>query len=233
MNNLIPMTPSRGEIQMMEQTRDILNSLEHPASHNNVGSYTGQRLYENTNHAQRNRPSPSPIYPTYIPDDPQQGVEAMKNIMESLNSVFGEENSYSKETYNTQQIKEKNSTYENMSDNWEVVVSLDETGSRIYTVKNESREIFEDMSFSLFESAYTISKILNKNGSTRRINDIIELDEDFKTYRSESILSKRNYNACIKLNESEAAVIHNTRYKQSQQKAVAIQESVKNILKSI
>ena len=227
MNNLIHTSPSRGEVEMMAQTRDILNSLEQPSTA--VGNYSGQRLYENTTHRPAPIPMHRPIPPTFVPDDPQQAVEAMKKIRESLDNLFDDPSP------NTREIMENKKSYISQSDNnsWEVVVSLDTTGNRIYNVKNESREVFNNINFNLFESAYTIAKILNKNKSTNRIDDIIELDEEFRTYRSESTLSKKNYNDCIKINESESAVIYNTRYKNAQQKAIAIQEVVKNILKSI
>lgn len=226
---LIPTGTNRQEIELMSQTRNILNALDGPT--NAVGAYTGQRLHENKQ--SRQQKTYKPITPTYIADDSQQGVDAMRNILESLNGVFGSDTSTLTKNDIVNNSIQENVQYSSDDQNWEVVVSLSESGMRIYEVKNSNRNIFQNHKFNVFESAYAVSKILNNNKSQRRISDLIELDEDFNAYKIEAQRSKKNYNSSLKINESEAANVYEKRYKKAQASLTAIHESIKDILKTI
>lgn len=228
MNNMVPMPPNRQEVEFMNKTRNILEGMDNPQPNRNIGNVRSQRLYETQNRQQR-----TPIQPTYIPDDNYANVQAMKNIIESLDCLDDSShinNVEQKRNTNQQYITEKTN---NNTGNWEVTVSLNTRGARIYEVKDIHRNVFENIKFNVFESALATAKILNENGPSIRINELIELDEDFDVYRSEVLKNKRVYKKSISLNESESASVFNARMKKAQASATAIQEAIKDIYISL
>lgn len=222
-NKMVPVTTQQ-EVDFMKKTRSILEN-----NSNSLGPVHSQRLYENQRPKQQ---SARYIQPTIIPDDPYASTMAMKKVMESLDGLFDDPVSNTQKTYS--KINER--TISNNIDyhsSWEVVVSLNENGTRKYEVKNNNREIFENIAFNVFEAAYATSKILNNGTSKRIINDLVELDEDFSLYRNELLKSKQHYNKSIKLNESAAAEHFSKQIKKAQSSVTAIQESIRDILKDM
>ena len=227
---------SKQEVDLMQRTRDILKYTENSGS-TNVGPYTAN--FREIPNGGYNTPRPAaPIMPTYIPEDNRAGVDAMRNIMESLSGVFGGEGTSvltQEDLVKPSTVLNENTNYRSSSksgSSWEVTVELDETGSRLYEVKDENRNVYDNIQFSVFEAAYATAKLLNK-GKTNMIGDIVELDEDFATYRKDAASTKRNYNKSIKINESAAAEVFAKRYKKSQSSMTAVHDAIKDILKNI
>lgn len=230
-NQMVP-RPTPQEVAFMSKTRSILEG-----NSNSLGPVQSQRVYETTNRANQNR-NRMPIQPTYVPSNGYADTQAMKNVIESLSGILDEgiippttnnnrvaQNRVASDSYLHESYGNSSNSYD-----WEVTVSLNENGTRKYEVKDANRNVYNNISFSLFEAALAVSKILNNNKSNGLINNIIGLDEDFSIYRKELMKSKQHYNKSIKLNENEAAAHFSKQIKKSQSLINAINESVKDIL---
>lgn len=153
--------------------------------------------------------------PGFTPDHPSMYIDNMKNFMRIMEGV---------EPTNTQPSITKSYA----GQDYEVIVDLNESG-RIYMIKDSQKNIYKDKTFSVFEAAMGVCKILNGEGKAEYVKEFMDLDEDFQKEKEKAIGAKTDYSRSIKVNESRAASIFENKFKRHQESANSIYEDIKSL----
>lgn len=157
----------------------------------------------------------------FTPDNPSMYIDDMKKFIRIVEGV-------ETPSHNTERPSMNRHT--SHGSNYEVVVDINESG-RIYFVKNENREIYENKIFHVFEAAMGTCKSLNGqcNDKTDYIREFIELDTDFGDYKEKALGAKIDYNKSMKINESQLASVFENKFKKYQNQANTVYESIKTL----
>lgn len=243
-NSLIPMGPSNADKTEMARLLQIMNGGEGssnvPAVRDNTvnahysGGYAGTQRPLNES---RQAPPAAPYMPSY--GTSRAEVDAMKNILEKLNHLSGDE--APKAPRQTQQLVETNSFHQNVPTSggapYEVLISLKESNGKEFRSYNvvdcQRRDVVSDL--KLQETASAIMKLLNKGLAfeSTRVQEVIELEEEFTRYRKDTMSHKSRYTRSMELGESAAADVFKTRFNVAKANALAAQDQIKSILESL
>jgi hypothetical protein len=224
--------PSARDIQEMARLRAIMEGTNVPAVQQpQQAFYTGgnQPLREshNTTHY-------SPSVGTSRED-----IDAMKNILAKLNNINGEDqiSEQASPTVGRTTLTETSSAQKAKSGSFEVLISLKESnGKEIRTynvVDSNRRDIVSNL--RLQESAQAIMKLMNKGLSfdSSRVQEVIDLEEDFNRNRLETAKHKARYTRSMELNETAAAEVFKNRFNVAKANALVAQDQIKSILESL
>lgn len=239
-NDLIPSNmPSARDIQEMSRLRAIMNGDIVPASEpthqaHYTGGYTGTRQPINESRA---APAYAPSFGTS-----REEVDAMKNILHKLNNLSGDPEPVCADpvpalTESTTYASTSASTYNQTPESYEVLIRLKESNGKeirsYYVVDSNRRDVVADL--KLQEAAQAIMKLMNKGLSltSPRVQEIIDLEEEFNRNRMETSRHKARYTRSMELNESAAAEVFKTRFNVAKANAIAAQDQIKSILGSI
>lgn len=236
-NDLIPSNmPSSRDIQEMARLRAIMNgtnvpAIQQPQQAHYTGGYAGTPIKES-----KAAPAYSPSYGTS-----REEVDAMKNLLNKLNHISGDDQPVTKtiQTAPRQALVETNhsSNLNVGSGPFEVLISLKESNGkevRSYNVVDANRrDIVSDL--KLQESSQAVMKLLNKGLSvdSARVQEVIELEEEFNRNRLETARHKARYARSMELKESAAADVFKTRFNVAKANALAAQDQIKSILESL
>lgn len=243
-NDLIPSgMPSQRDIQEMARLRAIMNGTNVPAvqqpqqAHYSGGSAGTQRPLHESRAA--------PAAPAYMPSfgTSREEVNAMKNILDKLNHLSGDERPAAQALQApapTALIENRTSQFSTQpvgSGPFEVLISLKESAGkevRAYNVVDANRrDVVSNL--KLQESAQAIMKLMNKGlgVDSVRVQEVVELEEEFNRNRMETARHKARYARSMELNESAAADVFKTRFNVAKANALAAQDQIKSILESL
>lgn len=238
-NDLIPSNmPSARDIQEMARLRAIMNGTNVPAV-----QQPHQAHYAGGNPGTRQPMNESRAQPAYAPSfgTSREEVDAMKNILNKLNHLSGDDRPAEQavQAAPRQALVETShfSTQATGSGPFEVLISLKESNGkevRSYNVVDANRrDVVSDL--KLQESAQTIMKLMNKGLGldSGRVQEVIELEEEFNRNRMETARHKSRYARSMELGESAAADVFKTRFNVAKANALAAQDQIKSILESL
>jgi len=239
-NSLIPMGPSNADIQEMARLRNILNGGSNvPAVANETvnahysGGYAGTQRPLN-----ESRGYVAPAAPAYMPSfgTSRADVDAMKNIMETLNQLSGDEEAPRQQLQETSQFSSpalpapQNGPYS-------VLAIIEESGgkdvNRYNVVDAGRRDVAPGMVMK--EAATAVMKLLNKGQSVSspKVQEVLDLDEEFNRSRIETGRHKARYARSMELGESAAANVFKDRFNAARAQALAAQDTIKSINESL
>lgn len=156
----------------------------------------------------------------FTPDNPSMHLDKMKNFMRIVEGI------------ETPRSNDVSITKSYDGSNYEVIVDLDESG-RFYVIKDSNRNIYNDKTFSVFESAIAVCRILNGNGKSEYMEEFISLDEEFHKEKNKAMDAKNDYTRSMKLSESRAANIFENKFKRHQENANTIYKDIKSLFSMI
>lgn len=230
---MIPSGPSQKDIAEMQRLRNIMNgtanvpAIQQPIQAQYSGGYAGTRQP-----IRESAPAYTPTYGTTADD-----VNAMKQILERLNAVSGDDQEVLNEvapSSNTPALVENRTS----SGGFKVAIMLKEGANgkeqKSYDVIDATRQpVIENL--CLQEAATAIMKYLNKGLSlqSNKVQEILELEETFNSNRIETAKLKQRYNRSVELGESEAAEVFKKRHSVARANALMAQDQIKSILESI
>jgi hypothetical protein len=236
------MGPSNADKAEMARLLKIMNggegggsvpAVQQPQQAHYSGGYAGTQrpLHE----------SRAPAAPAYMPSfgTSREEVDAMKNILNKLNALDGGESSAPQRQ--PQALVESNHFHQNVpiagGAPYEVLISLRESNGKEFrsynVVDNQRRDLVSDL--KLQESAQAIMKLMNKGLAfeSSRVQEVVELEEEFSRYRKETVSHKSRYQRSMELGETAAAEVFKTRFNVAKANALAAQDQIKSILESI
>jgi hypothetical protein len=118
---------------------------------------------------------------------------------------------------------------------WEIRVHEDGPNTKTYDVVNvhTNEPIAHDL--SLYESALSLTKMLNKNVGINnpRIHEILRLEDEFTRQRTDASTFKRKINRMIKEGDEFRAHIAEDRYNECKTQAVSLRNQLIIICKSL
>jgi hypothetical protein len=118
---------------------------------------------------------------------------------------------------------------------WEIRVHEESNGTKTYDVVNvhTSEPIAHDL--SLYESALSLTKMLNKNVGINnpRIHEILRLEDEFTRQRTDASTFKRKINRMIKEGDEFRAHIAEDRYNECKTQAVSLRNQLIIICKNL
>jgi hypothetical protein len=232
MSTNLPSLPSQQDIAEMSRLRQIMEGANLPAVQEPVrahysGGSDGVRRPLNEGYVAP--PAYSPVGLTGRED-----VDAMKAILERLNAVNGEDTEVLRETVPTSAPRLPNVA----SGPYEVAILLKESANgaelRSYDVINASRQpVVEGLVIK--EAAQAVAKFLNKGQvlEGKKIQEVLELEEEYNRCRIEASKIKARYQRCVELGESDAANVFKSRHATTRATALAASDQIKSILESI
>lgn len=214
----------RKEVDSMKALMDIMNGSGMTEPESIQESYTA--------------PSRSHIAPPAISSHP--GAADMKAIL----SRFYESTDASVERVVTEKaevnprLKEALQTKRTSAGvrvgSWEIRVH--ESGTeKTYDVVNVHTDEPIAHDLSLYESALSLTKLLNRNTgiNSPRIREILELEEDFTRQRTDAAQFKRKINRMIKEGDEFRANVAEDRYEECKQAAIQLRSRLIAICKSL
>lgn len=232
-NSLIPAGPSQKDIQEMARLRAIMEgknvpAVQQPQQAHYSGGYAGTQRPLNESRAA----------PAYMPSfgTSREEVDAMKNILNKLNALEGNE-----PVRQAQPLVEAASFQQNVSTAggapYEVLISLKESNGkevRSYNVVDcQRRDVVSNL--KLQESAQAIMKLMNKGLAfeSSRVQEVVDLEEEFNRNRMETARHKSRYQRSMELGEAAAADVFKNRFNVAKANALAAQDQIKSILESL
>ena len=243
-NDLIPSNmPSQRDIQEMARLRAIMNGTNVPAvqqpqqAHYAGGSAgTARPLHESR---------AAPAAPAYMPSfgTSREEVDAMKNIMNKLNHLSGDtrsaEAAMQPQAQPQRQLTEAShfSTQATGSGPYQVLAVIQESGgkevNRYSVVDANRRDVVGGL--TLKESATALMKLMNKGLAleSARVQEVINLEEDFNRNRLQTASHKQRYQRAMELGESAAAQVFKDRFNVAKANALAAQDEIKSISDSL
>lgn len=157
----------------------------------------------------------------FTPDSSGMYMDNMKRYMQIVSESCGDSTTNTSSNYSSSPLS-----------SYDVVVEVDNSGTRVYKIKDESRQVFRNRTFLVCETALAISKILNSQNddfSQKYIDNFIDLDEDFGGYKEKALYEKNNYMRAKTLNENKAADIFENNFKNYHSKANSTFEQIKSL----
>lgn len=238
----LPALPNQRDIAEMARLKAIMDGTNVPALQQPIqGHYTGgsagvrQPMKESRNYI-------PPIIPSFGPS--RDDVNSMKILLEKINNLDGkEESSIVNSGSASRALLETSSSIgahvSTLSTGpYEILISLKENAQgkevRSYNVVDSSRcDIVSGL--VLQEAAQAILKLLNKGlaSNSSRVQEIVDLEEDYNRNRIEAGRHKARYQRSIELGENAAADVFKSRFSTAKANALASQDQIKSILESI
>jgi hypothetical protein len=169
----------------------------------------------------------------------REDIDAMKNILAKLNNISGEDqiSEQASPTVGRTTLTETSLAQKTSPGSFEVLISLKESnGKEIRTynvVDSNRRDVVSNL--RLQESAQAIMKLMNKGLSfdSSRVQEVIDLEEDFNRNRLETAKHKARYTRSMELNETAAAEVFKNRFNVAKANALVAQDQIKSILESL
>lgn len=236
-NDLIPAGPSQRDIQEMARLRAIMNGTNVPAVRDDTvnahyaGGSAGTRRPLNESRA--------PAAPVYAPSygTSREEVDAMQNILNKLKVLEG--NDAPAPAPQRQMISETSqfSTQPVGSGPFEVLAVIKESNgkevNRYSVVDANRRDVVGGL--TLKESATAIMKLMNKGLAVEsaRVQEVINLEEDFNRNRLQTASHKQRYQRSMELGETAAAQVFKDRFNVAKANALAAQDEIKSIADSL
>lgn len=231
-NDLIPSNmPSARDIQEMARLRAIMEGTNVPAVQQpQQAFYTGGSQPLRENHTTHYSPSMGTS---------REDIDAMKNILTKLNSLSGEETVMEQtapsatKTY----LNEGAAVQKSSPGSFEVLISLKESNGKetksYNVVDGNRRDVVSNL--RLQETAQAIMKLMNKglDLNSTRVQEVLELEEEFNRNRLETAKHKARYTRSMELNETAAAEVFKTRFNVAKANALVAQDQIKSILESL
>lgn len=221
---MLPSGPSRQDVDSMRKFKEI---MEGKTIHEGV-KVGGQTSRVNNTSTQ------SPYMPYH---NHQADVQNMKSILEKFyesqgNSIKENVRETVKPLYESQNISQRTP-----DSHYEVRTRLTENSKgkeiKTYDVVCERQIISEG--HILKEAAKSISIFMNRGHdiNSSRINEILDLESDYKRNRIEAGKIKKHYDRCVELGESEAAAIFSKKFHSAKANFVSAKESLESIYESL
>lgn len=238
---MLPSGPSRQDVDSMRKLRTIME-----------GGPQKQHIHEGVHSGGQYRTAPSrqptqstPYMGGYAPAD----VNGMKDTLERFYAAQGGKESYKvmesdRTPMSQRQLSETVSEsraveHQSSGDVFESRTRLEETSAgktrKRYDVVNKTSRSYVYEDFVNPETAQAIVKLFNKGltESSKKVQQILELEEEFTRCRSDAARFKKHYTRSIELGESEAGAVFAKKFKTSKAEALAAQESLKSLNDSI
>lgn len=241
-NDLIPSgMPSQRDIQEMARLRAIMNGTNVPAvqqphqAHYSGGSAGTQRPLHESRAA--------PAAPAYMPSfgTSREEVDAMKNIMNKLNHLSGDERSMEQVIAPQPMALTEASHFTQAplpgTGPYQVLAVIKESGgkevNRYSVVDGNRRDVVADL--TLKEAATALMKLMNKGLAleSARVQEVINLEEDFNRNRLQTASHKQRYQRAMELGETAAAQVFKDRFNVAKANALAAQDEIKSISESL
>ena len=237
MTNLIPTGPSQRDIQEMSRLKSIMEGNTLPAVSQPIqGHYGNSRTTLN-----ETRVAP-PIYtPSFGPG--REDVDAMKNILQKLQSLGGDETPAAppQRTPMYESVESTNfstPTSSHVSSGpFTVLVQIAESNgkevNRYSVVDGSRRDVFSELVMK--ESATALMKLLNRGESTasNKCREILDLEEEYNRNRIEMGRHKQRHARSTQLGETAAANVFKDRFNTAKANAMVAQDTIKSINESI
>ena len=237
-NDLIPSgMPSQRDIQEMARLRAIMDGSSVPAVRDPIqAQYSGG--YAGTQQPLRESHVAAPAY--YAGGSAgREEVEAMKNILQKLQTLGGEEDAAPRQPTARAPITEATAYLPPSTGRgpYSVLSIMEESKGKDvtrYSVVDSSRS---DVVSGLVikEAAMTVMKLLNK-GETfegKKVKEVLDLEEEYNRNRIETAKHRQRYQRAMELGESSAAQVFKNRFDTAKATAFAAQDQIKSILESI
>jgi hypothetical protein len=118
---------------------------------------------------------------------------------------------------------------------WEIRVNEGSSGDKTYDVVNihTDEPIAHDL--SLYESALSLTKLLNRNAGINnpKVREVLELEENFTRQRTDAAQFKRKMTRMLKEGDDFRANVAEDRYEQCKQAAIALRSRLISICKNL
>lgn len=244
-NDLIPSNmPSQRDIQEMARLRAIMNgtnvpAVQQPQQAHYSGGYAGtQRPLHESRQA--------PPAPAYMPSfgTSREEVDAMKNIMNKLNHLSGDDRPAGQALNAIQEaprqalVEASSFTQQQIgSGPYEVLAVIKESNgkevNRYSVVDAGRRDVIGGL--TLRETATALMKLMNKGLTleSARVQEVIELEEEFNRNRLQTASHKSRYQRSMELGETAAAQVFKDRFNVAKANALAAQDEIKSISESL
>jgi len=243
-NSIIPVGPSGQEKAEMARILQIMNGGD-GVGHSNVPAVQQpQQAHYSGGYAGTQRPlneSRSNVAPpAYMPSagTSREEVDAMKNILSKLNELSGEERPTPR-----QQLAETTSYAQaplpapTGAGPFTVLVTIQESNGKEVSRYNVVDAARQDVVSSLIvkESATAIMKLMNKghNLGSVKVQEVLELEEDFNRNRIETGRHRARYQRSMELGETAAANVFKDRFNAAKANALVAQDTIKSINESL
>lgn len=168
----------------------------------------------------------------------REDVDAMKAILEKLNELDGSNDTKPVLTERTQIAAYTQNKPVTAGGPYEVSILLKESANgqetKSYDVVDARRAPVVE-ALVIKEAAQAIAKFLNKGQSLdgKKIQEVLDLEEEYNRCRIEAGKIKSRYNRCVELGETAAADVFKARHSTTRATALAASDQIKSILESI
>jgi hypothetical protein len=230
-NSLVPL-PSNAEKSEMARLMRIMSGDTSATNESVQAQYTGG----NPGSRRPLNESYAPPPPIYIPGGApsRADVDAMKNLMEKINTLTGDDAPQPVLTETATQAALPSPT---ASTGFSVISMIQESGgkevSRFNVVDSNRRDVLEGL--VLREAATAVMRLMNKGHAldSARVQEVVELEETFNRNRILTGQNKSRYSRAMELGEVSAAQVFKERHTVSKANALAAQDEIKSILETI
>jgi hypothetical protein len=216
----------------MKRMLQIMGNSENvPAQQTHQAHYSGG--YEGSAPRQpiRESYSPPPSYGSAYAG--REDVDAMKNILEKLNALGGDEAPQQRAPL--REAAPAALSYVGV-DEWKVTTRLQESNGKQTKTFDVARsgEVFCE-GLLLNEAAAAVVKFLNKGlgANSPKIQEVLDLEETYNRNRLDAQKIKARFNRCVELGESAAADVFRERHQIARANALSAQDEIKSIFESI
>lgn len=233
-NSLIPMGPSNQDIAEMARLRQIMNggsnvpAVQQPQQAHYSGGYAGT---QRPLHESRQAPPAAPYVPSF--GTSREEVDAMKNLLETINALSGEEAAAPRQTLQETTQYAAPGLPAPQNGPYSVMVTISESAGKEvnrYNVVDANRQDVVP-ALVMKEAATAIMKLMNKGNAltSAKVQEVIELEEEFNRARIETGKHKARYTRSTELGETAAASVFKDRFNTSRAQALAAQDTIKSI----
>lgn len=236
MNDLIPTGPNQRDIAEMARLRQIMNgganvpAVQAPQQAHYAGGSAGTRRPMNESYA------PPPVYvPGGAPS--RADVDEMKTLLEKINTLAGDEVAPQQRTAITETSNYAAPAALTASGGYSVIATIKESNgkevNRYNVVDSNRRDVVPNLVMK--EAATAIMKLMNKGHAldSTRVQEVVELEEDFNRNRMQTAQHKARYTRSMELGETAAAQVFKDRFSTARANALAAQDDIKSINDSI
>ncbi len=241
MSNLIPMGPSNQEKAEMARLLQIMNggngggsnvpAVQQPQQAHYTGGHAGTQrpLYES-----RQAPPAQPYMLSF--GTSREEVDAMKTLLEKMSALGGDEPT---QPQRQPLVEASHFAPAPAASNgpFTVLVSIQESNgkevNRFSVVDGNRQDVVGNLVIK--EAATAIMKLMNKGQGldSAKVQEVLELEEDYNRNRIETGKHKSRYQQSINLGETAAANVFKDRFNVAKANALAAQDQIKSILESI
>lgn len=237
MSNLPVNMPSQQDVSEMARLRAIMNggsnvpAVQQPQQAHYAGGHPGTRRPMNESYS-----PPAPIYvPSGAPT--RADVDAMKNLLETLADLSGEEQAPRQALQETSHYAAPALPSPQAAGGYSVMAMIQESGgkevNRYNVVDAGRRDVVAGLVIK--EAATAIMKLMNKGHAfeSAKVQEVVELEETYNRARIQTGQNKTRYQRAADLGETAAAQVFKDRFGTSRANALAAQDDIKSINDSI